>query len=132
MEYADCDNDQDLCEQGSGNDEEEVPDLECKRAMSFSARNFKRPPDLNIELIAHSSFPCQEIIPLQDISAVSFKPLVSGIPDGTKDRENLRPLSPIVLSPLAMPVHFRSLASTPIMLNSFTNVFKNETESYES
>ena len=94
-------------------------DSECKRAFSFGARNFKRPPDLNIELISH------EIEPAAPVS-------LPGNTDGARLRDHQPLISPIqpltspvnlqMLSPLATPLNCRSLANTPTLLSSFMNV----------
>jgi len=101
-------------------------DLDPKRSFGFFNKNIKRPPDLNIELIANQ--------PSYQGPLFSTHNQNSDLqnPDSQKEKPNNLPLvSPISvnnLSPLNLPGHIISLANTPTMLNSFMNVLKKESD----
>ena len=100
------------------------PDVELKRAFSFSARNVKRPPELNIEMITHTPFHSPEF-PGAGVNESAR------MGDWQRPQPLISPINAPLLSPLAMPGQGLSLANTPTMLNSFMNVLRKDPEPQE-
>ena len=79
-------------------------DLGVKGFSATVGRQFKRPPELEIELIGEMNMPANQ--PLSPL-----RTLVSGNPDAARPRENLPLPSPISiqsLSPFAVPAGYIS------------------------